>query len=579
MRFKQFLESFILRDGDVRYIYTGNLDHDALYNGVRAIWYNDHHGWMDLYLESGTKVEFKHMYSLYDHHAEFMDYADMHNAPWLYHEVAVIRVHNDESLEGFDVYIQPRDLEKKTVDEETFKKIKLDWLKSLKEARKPKKVLIVPKPNTTYVIWGDPPEIYDCAVVTKTPTQPKHGETIPDGFFINIPNGEKIVFKHKVTNEHGTFAVIEWKGETYYHVWWMFPAHIKTPEQHRADQIKWLKSLKEGWGFFDPKDEEIEFKVGQKLFIWYKTQGDQSAFDCRINGELDHVFIDGGTEIRITHIDHLVDFTAKGFPGTFMCYPSELQECVVTPERMKEINRKWMNSLKEAEGDPAKYSGEQELIIDGDPFFDELWGYEDAPPATRDAKQFPNGTKVIFQNYETFNFTPHKERIAARVLIDGKEWLFKQEQFDQCTASPAEYRLKKLDWLHSLKESTEFNPGDVRVVYDPDETTYTAPRIFYHVSNPKFPVKKIMETEDWYGPGFSCITAENGMKLTLVERFEDERDGIPACWIITFDRAGKKIPWNGWISEENLHYGTVTPERLRELQKSFLKSLIDPDSK
>jgi hypothetical protein len=143
--------------------------------------------------------------------------------------------------------------------------------------------------------------------------------------------------------------------------------------------------------------------------------------------------------------------------GTFSITP-DIADAFV---KKKQWDREWLNGLKESpesEG-TTKYSGERDLVLYGAPYFEEFWGYDRGP--TRDVKAFPNGTKVHFLYYEHFHFSPAKERAAAVVLIDGKEWLFKQEQFDKCTVTPREYRVLKLKWLKSLKE--EKHPLDLQI--------------------------------------------------------------------------------------------------------------------
>jgi hypothetical protein len=301
MRFKQFLKEaiFMIRKGDIRIVYTGTLDPDAVYQGFPSYYYDSNHGWMQEWLDNGTKLEFKTLRDLKtEHYAEVSDFAD-HHAAWLLEEVAAVKLQYPDGFgQGVEFYIDPKDLEKKTVDEAAYKKIVRDWMNSLKEAKKVKQKPIVPAPNTVYTVYGDPPEIFDVMVVTKTPTKPEHGKPVPDDFFHNIPNGQKILFKHKITNADGEFAAIEWNGQTYYSPWWVFPQHITTPEKYKQIQID------------------------------------------------------------------------------------------------------WMNSLKEAEGDAPSIHGEQELIIDGEPFYQEIWGYEDKPGTNDDAKPFPNGTKLLFKHYE-----------------------------------------------------------------------------------------------------------------------------------------------------------------------------------
>jgi hypothetical protein len=182
-----------------------------------------------------------------------------------------------------------------------------------------------------------------------------------------------------------------------------------------------------------------------------------------------------------------------------------------------------------------------------------------------------------------FYFTPHKERAAAVAEIDGKEWRFKQEQFESCTLTLAEYKQKKLDWLKSLKESEEFHPGDVRVIYDPDPNTYVSPRLFFNVNNANFTVKEILAEEDWYGPGLSYITADNGMKLTLIERFADDENGVDPSWLVRVDMRGHgyadRTDWNAWLTEQDLHHDSLTPQEFKQKQREWFKSLKDDDSK
>jgi hypothetical protein len=141
MRFKQFLKEaiFMIRKGDIRIVYTGTLDPDAVYQGFPSYYYDSNHGWMQEWLDNGTKLEFKTLRDLKtEHYAEVSDFAD-HHAAWLLEEVAAVKLQYPDGFgQGVEFYIDPKDLEKKTVDEAAYKKIVRDWMNSLKEATGPR---------------------------------------------------------------------------------------------------------------------------------------------------------------------------------------------------------------------------------------------------------------------------------------------------------------------------------------------------------------------------------------------------------------------------------------------------------
>jgi hypothetical protein len=357
MRFKEFLNE-ALHEGEERVIWTGST---ADYSDAIFACYHykrdEDDFWLNATLENGTKLKFLRFTTIQETDG-LREYYDEYKMSWMKNgQVAVANVISCpgwfDDIQNIEFFFDRSAFEKNTIKPSQWRNIQRQWINSLKEAKKvPKEDLI--KPNSEWVVY-DSNHVTDELVAAKVPKIPKHGDLYDFNNEVNIPEGDKIIFKHWHTTpdrvgEPFKWAVIEWRGQTLYTVGWMFPGHIENPKEYRKIKLKWLKSLK------NLKEEE-ELNKGDVRYAYCadRNAGTALCYYETENSRDEPVIVDAyicdTDKLTIHHTGMewetpTVWFEIEGEPYIYFMPRDLFLANTVDPNRWKEIQHDWLNSVK-----------------------------------------------------------------------------------------------------------------------------------------------------------------------------------------------------------------------------------------